>query len=409
MRIAVLVDQFPAVSETFILQQIVDLIDRGHEVDIYSNKIGNLSQVHSWVEKYRLLNRTFYPQMPDNRFLRVMKALGIIIANPLTNPAIWVRSIDYLKYKQQASSLKLFYGTSRFVGKKPYDIIHCQLGFLGLQGLLYRQIGVLKGKLVTSFRGNDFIVYINKFGKDYFNELWEQGDFFLPVCESMKRQMIELGCDEKKITVYRTGLDLKNFAFTQRQIRADQRVKLVTIARLAESKGIEYGIRAIEKLVKNYPHIEYLIVGDGPLMGELQQLIRELDLQNAVKLLGWKKRNEVIEILSGADILVAPSVTAKNGAQEGIPNVLKEAMAIGLPVVSTHHSGIPELIENGVSGFLVPERDADTLAEKIGYLADHPEIWLQMSRAGRACVEKSYDLNKLNDRLVEIYQNLGEA
>lgn len=153
-------------------------------------------------------------------------------------------------------------------------------------------------------------------------------------------------------------------------------------------------------------NIEYNVIGDGPLRESLQQLIQDLNVGHIVKLLGWKQHQEIVEILDNSHIFLAPSVTAKGGDQEGTPNVLKEAMAMGLPVISTPHGGIPELIEDGISGFLVPERDADAIAEKLSYLIEHPEVWPQMGQVGRAQVEEKYDMNKLNDELVEIYQQL---
>jgi colanic acid/amylovoran biosynthesis glycosyltransferase len=173
-----------------------------------------------------------------------------------------------------------------------------------------------------------------------------------------------------------------------------------------EKKGIEYSIRAIAKLVRTYPQIEYNIIGDGSLMESFQQLIRELALDRIVKLLGGKKQQEVIEILDKSHIFIAPSITAADGDRDAPVNTLKEAMAMGLPVISTYHGGIPELVEHGISGFLVPERDADVIAEKISYLIEHPERWLEMGQAGRARVEEKYDMNKLNDELVSIYQQL---
>lgn len=406
MRIAFLVDQFPALSETFILHQITGLIDRGHQVDIYSNNLGNLSKIHPEVETYQLLDRTFYSQMPEDRWSRLLQGLGLVFSKGVKEPATCLASINPFQYGKQAASMRLLYSASRFMDKPPYDIIHCQLGFLGIQGLLLSKIGAAKGKLVTSIRGSDFMLYVNMFGKDYFNELFKEGDLFLPVCESFKQEMIKLGCDPNKIVVHRSGLDFESFAFTPRQERQDARVRLVTVARLTESKGVEYGIRAVAKLVPDYPQIDYQIIGDGPLMADLQQLIDELGVNGNAKLLGWKQRPEVVEILQQADIMVTPSITATTGAREGIPNVLKEAMAMGLPVISTQHSGIPELIEDGVSGFLVPEHDVDALAQKLGYLIDHSELWSEMSRAGRAHLEEHYNLNQLNDRLVEIYEQL---
>ena len=93
-------------------------------------------------------------------------------------------------------------------------------------------------------------------------------------------------------------------------------------------------------------------------------------------------------------------------ARPEIPVALMEAMAMGLPVVSTHHSGIPELIENGVSGFLVPEKNVDALFHKLKYLVKYPHLWPELGRRGRSYVEVHYNINKLNDRLVEIYQRL---
>lgn len=155
-----------------------------------------------------------------------------------------------------------------------------------------------------------------------------------------------------------------------------------------------------------YPNIEYQIIGDGELKETLQQLIQSLDITDKVKLVGWKTQPEIIKILDQSDIFIAPSVTAKDGNQDAPVNTLKEAMIMGLPVIATTHGGIPELVEDGISGFLVPERDAEAIAKKLIDLIEHPAIWSSMGRAGRAYVESHYDMNKLNDELVEIYRQV---
>jgi colanic acid/amylovoran biosynthesis glycosyltransferase len=173
-----------------------------------------------------------------------------------------------------------------------------------------------------------------------------------------------------------------------------------------EKKGIQYSVKAIARVVKKFPYIEYGIVGDGPLRGEIEDLINELELKRHVRMYGWMKQEEVIELLKQSHIFLAPSVTSKEGDQEGIPVALMEAMAQGLPVLSTDHSGIPELVQDGTSGFLVPERDVEALANKLEYLVEHPEIWPERGKAGRDYVKKHYDIHRLNDRLVEIFQSL---
>lgn len=152
--------------------------------------------------------------------------------------------------------------------------------------------------------------------------------------------------------------------------------------------------------------VHYDIIGEGALRADLQQLIQQLGLSHCVHLRGKKQQTEIIEILSRAHLFIAPCVTASSGDQDAPINTLKEAMAMGLPVVSTWHGGIPELVEDGVSGYLVPERDAEAIAHKLTELINHPETWPQMGAAGRAKVLADYELNQLNDELVMHYEQL---
>lgn len=408
MKIAFIIEEFPKLSETFILNQITGLLDRGHEVDIYAVIPKNSSKLHPDVDKYNLIERTYYyASMPNNRFLHVLKSLSLVFANGYKAPVVLLRSLNVFKYQKQVGSLTLLYPVIPLLGKRSsYDIIHCHFGWNGQKGVLLREIGAIQGKLIATFHGIDMTRYLQEAGDRIYDRLFDTGDLFLPISERWKHRLIELGCNEKKILVHRMGIDCKKFSFTPRGLRTNSPVRIVTIARLVEKKGVEYGIRAVVKLHKAKPNIEYHIVGEGPLREDLQQLIQELDAGDTVKLQGLKHQQEIVEILDNADILLAPSVTSKDGDQEGIPVALMEAMAKGLPILSTLHSGIPELIENGVSGFLVPEGDVDALAEKLDYLIEHPEIWAEIGRASRAYVEKHYDIDKLNDRLVEIYREL---
>lgn len=406
MRIAIIVRLFPLLSETFVLNQITGLIDRGHEVDIYAYQLGDTSKIHPDVKSYQLLDRTYYAGIPANYYLRVIKGMGLVMVNCYKIPSVLLKSLNVFKYGRPVTSLKLLYTAILLMDKEPYDVIHCQFGDVGLVGMALRDLGLLRGKLITHFRGSDISQSILQFGDNFYNQLFATGDLFLSNCEYFKSRLIKLGCDEKKVIVYRSGIDCSRFVFNPRRPHHDGRVRIVTTGRLVEKKGVEYGIRAVAKLAKANHNIEYNIVGDGPLKDDLQQLIEELDVGDTVKLLGRKQQKELIEILNNSHIFIAPSVTSKSGDQDAPVNVLKEAMAMGLPVIGTLHGGIPELIEDGISGFLVSERNADTLAEKLGYLIAHPDMWSRMGHAGRAYVEKHYNIDKLNGYLVEIYQQL---
>ncbi len=409
MKIAFILGTFPTLSVSFILNQIQGLIERGHEVDIYAldGPSADTSKVHPIVEQYHLLERTYYPpKRPKNFWLRLLKTLGLILVNLDKNPFVLLNLLDVEKFGKEAKEQRLFYKAIPLLRRESYDIIHCQFGIFGLMSLAFQQVGIIEGKLLATFRGYDISKYLQKRGERVYDRLFQEGDFFLTNCEFFRQRAIKLGCEETKILVLGSGIDCSKFVFTPRYWPADGRVRIASTGRLIEKKGIEYGIRAIAKLALIHPHIEYNIIGDGPLKEDFQKLIAELQVSHIVKLLGWKQQEELIEILNRSHILIAPSVTAADGNQDAPVNTLKEAMAMGLPVIGTLHGGIPELIEDGVSGFLVPERDADAIATKVSYLIEHPELWPELGRSGRACVQDKYDMNKLNDELVEIYQQL---
>jgi colanic acid/amylovoran biosynthesis glycosyltransferase len=409
MRIAFFVAHFPVLSEPFILNQIAGTIERGHEVDIYSldGPPDDISKVHPLVEKYNLIERTIYaPTRPNNELWRWIKGLALLLKNFSKNPSVCLQLLNTSRYVSQAKSLKMLYRTIPFLEKKSYDIIHCQFSTLGVFGVWFRQLGLTEGKLISTFRGSDISKFLPRWGEQVYQELFKETDFFLANCEFFKNKAVALGCDTNKIHVHGSGIDCSKFFFQERYFPQDGKIRVATTGRLVEKKGIEYVIKAIAKVAQTYPNIEYNVIGDGDLKEHFEKLSTELNVSHIVNLLGWKQQKEIVEILDTCHIFVAPSVTGADGNQDAPVNTLKEAMAMGLPVISTLHGGIPELVEDGISGFLVPERDADAIAQKLTYLIQHSQDWQKMGKAGRKRVEENYDMTKLNDELVAIYQQM---
>jgi colanic acid/amylovoran biosynthesis glycosyltransferase len=409
MRVAFIVGQFPALSETFILRQITGLLDRGHDVEIFAHIPGKDSITHGDIGKYGLLERTHYVNSyasSPSRIVRLAKRLGLLITNFSKNPSAVSKSLNPLKFGKAAISLRVLDQILPFLDKGPYDIVHCHFGPNGKLGLLLKDIGVFSQKLITTFHGYDISSYLRSRGNHVYEDLFKRGDLFFCVSERIREKLMRLGCEEQKITVLRCGIDTKKFHVPPAESKKDERVKILTIARLVEKKGVEYGIRAVGKVLNKYPNLEYQIVGDGPLKDELHGLIEKQKVTRNIRLIGWKRQEEVVNLLRESDVLLAPSITAKDGDEEGIPVVIMEAMAHGLPVVSTHHAGIPEIVQDGESGFLIPERDVDALTERLERLIERPELRFAMGQNGRRFVEEHYDVDKLNDRLVRIYQQL---
>jgi colanic acid/amylovoran biosynthesis glycosyltransferase len=204
------------------------------------------------------------------------------------------------------------------------------------------------------------------------------------------------------------GVDIKKYCGHRREHSSNGKIKILTIARFVEKKGIRFGIEAVGRIVNEHPEIDYEIIGDGILRGEVEAAVDDMKLRDKVKLLGWKSQEEILDFLRKSDILLAPSVTGKDGDQEGIPVVLMEAMALGVTVVSTYHSGIPELVRDGVSGFLAPERDVEALAGKLRQCIEHRDSWPAINKEANDVIARFYDVDRLNDQLVDVYKKLHD-
>ena len=410
MNFAFIVGKFPSLSETFILNQITGLIDAGHKVDIFASKPEKEIKTHPLVKEYDLLSSvSYYPRIPGRHELRFLKACFLIPYLFLKNPSLLYRALQEVNVDRQPLFLSLLFVMAPFLDKQPqYDVVLCHFGHVGLLGMQLRKIGAIQGKLCTIFHAWDITTYINSTHPTVYQDLFRDGDILLPISHHWQRRLIELGCSPDKVIVHPMGIDCGQFQFLERTLDNGEPVQFISVARLVEKKGIEYAIRAIKLAREQCKNMTYRVIGDGPLRPKLEQLIKALNLQDSVELLGWMNQDEVVAELGRSHIFLAPSVTCGNGDQEGIPVAIMEAMAMGMPVISTHHSGIPELVDDGTSGFLVPERDPEALAVKLVQLAKHPDLWIEMGKAGRQKVEADFNIEQLNRKLAQICeQQLG--
>ena len=407
MRVAFLTALFPVLSDIPFLNQIVGLLERGHQVDVYADGPQPGGPFHPDVERLGLQSLTRYPlRWPAGRLDRWRAAVGVVLAHRAAERRTLLRTLDPSLFWRRAWTLDQLRRTARFLPARPYDICYCAFGMDAPHALRLRRLGVLDGELVVAFRGADTTKYVARRGPRVYARTFRQARLLLPVCDFLGRRLVELGAPPERVVVHRTGIDLRRWPYREREPSRDGRLRVVTVGRLVEKKGIEHVVRAVRILVDRGVDVEYRILGDGPLRDPLTALAAELGVADHVTLHGRHRQEQVRGGLEGADVLVAASVTAADGDEEGIPNVLKEAMAVGLPVVGTRHAGIPELIEDGVSGFLVPERNEAALADALQRLAREPGRWAAMGRAGRAKIEMEYDIDRLNDRLAGFLENL---
>ncbi len=399
LQVAFVVNEFPSVSETFVAAQVAGLKARGHEVHVYADVNGGHGVVDADAcVRYpvRILARLRAPSS-----IQLGQAAARLAHLRLGVARRWLHALPYGGALAFAS---MRYAAALDFEPQRYDIIHAHFGPNGLKAAALRAAGVLSGRLIVTFHGFDLSVFLQRAGPDVYKRLFAQADLCLPVTRCWARRLAELGCDPTKIEPHPVGVDCDRLQPVQRERRAGARAQVLSVARLVEKKGIDDALRAVARATQQGSNLHYTIIGDGPERPQLEKLIEELGIAGIVQLAGWRGSEAVAAALVQADLLLQPSVVARDGDEEGLPVVLMEAMATGLPVLSTRHSGIPELVHEGVEGCLVEERDVDMLTNRLVHLLEHPAKRAAMGSAARRAVEAKHDIEELNDQLVVLYR-----
>lgn len=385
MRIAVVAGVFPSLSETFVLNQVTGLIDRGHDVRVLAGRPGEEGARHPDWERYRLAERTTWWESRSRLLRRVRWRLGRL---GLCRPA--PRPVDALRSQGR------------------FDAILVHFGHLGEQVRELRAAGLIEGPLAVVFHAAELTVLLRDRPADHYAPLFESAELLLPISRRWAEKLVAMGADEIRVRVVHMGIDTRLFRFRPRRREPGGVTELVTVARLVPKKGIATAIRAVAELARRGERgLRYRILGDGPLRRELEALARSEGVEELVQFLGWRDQDEVAGVLESSHLFLLPSETGPDGDMEGIPVSLMEAMAAGMPVLSTRHSGIPELIEDGVSGLLVDEGDAAALAGGLGRLLREPESWPLLGEAGRRRVEAEFDVRRNLERLEGLLEDLA--
>jgi glycosyltransferase involved in cell wall biosynthesis len=234
--------------------------------------------------------------------------------------------------------------------------------------------------------------------------LFERADCITVVSNVMAEHVTQIGAPADKVTVVRVGKRMEEYPYSAPTSPVRQ---WISVGRLVEKKAFSDCICAFRQLNDSYPEATLDIIGDGPKRNALQREIESAGLSESVRLLGERSHREVKQRMTSADGFVLCSKTAEDGDREGVPTVLMEAQAIGLPVVSTNHSGIPEVIPSENRAFLATEGDIDQVAGCLMRLASQPVEELQtVSERGRRKVQQEFNLSSEAETLGEIYKNL---
>ena len=250
--------------------------------------------------------------------------------------------------------------------------------------------------LIVNFRGRDASTQTKKRflnNKERYASLTKHGAGYFAVCHFLAKELKKLGFPEDKIHVLYGGLDLGLYPYFKRSLPKTGEIRILLVATVAE-KGFHTLLKAFHGLGREYPRATLHIIGTGKDEEKIKDFINEYQLNDHVFLRGAMDSHQISKELRDSHLFCLASETGEDGDVEGIPNALKEAMASGLPVISTFHAGIPELIEHKRTGYLAPEKDDLKLAQGIKYFLDHPDAWEIYTKRARQVIEEKFDLNK---------------
>lgn len=406
MDVLFVLPEFPKYSETFVIDQIVGLLDRGLDVRILAVSRGQAPTPGDVVSERGLMERaTFVFEQAASassgwrialaRLRHVLPALGRSRVR---------RALSVRRYGHAAKSLALAGAARRLTSPLRARAIIAHFGPTGVVASHLRSLGLIDGPLYTVFHGFDLSQQgvLARHADDY-RRLFHSGDVMLPISDRWGVKLESLGCSPEKIRVHRMGVDLESFLFRlpldPRESSTDRVLRVVCVARLVEKKGVIYLCEAVARLARRHVPVELEVIGDGPLQGALERFVSASGLDGRIRISGRRDKAYIQAALRGADVFALPSVTAADGDQEGIPVSLMEAMASGVPCLSTLHSGIPELIEDGRSGWLVPERDAVALADTLMRIQRGDFDLAAIARRARDTVDARFNQRRLHDQL----------
>jgi colanic acid/amylovoran biosynthesis glycosyltransferase len=233
--------------------------------------------------------------------------------------------------------------------------------------------------------------------------LWQRASLFLCVSNFIREKALKAGFPAEKVRVHYTGMDLKGFTITKESDHKDPNMVLY-VGRLVPYKGCDYLLRAMQQVQQRRPEAHLVIIGDGTFRAQLESLARELGVR--CQFLGEKPQKEIRTWYERARVFCGPSVTLEDGMSEAFGNVFSEAQAMGVPVVSFHHGGIPETMQDGITGLLAQERDVPMLAEHLLRYLEDDAFWFRSRHEGMRWVREAFDVRRQTARLEELYDDV---
>ena len=409
-KIAIVVASFPAMSETFIINHIVELIKQGHDVTIFSDRFNKSGMIHKDVTDYNLLEKTIYSKNPGKGLFRFVKIFVEFVKN-LSSAQVLIKSFSGKYYGSFAKKGYFFFEVLPFLKRehRKFDIIHAHFGNVGNKVSMIKDLGLLRGRFVTTFYGHDINDYRQIKSQNNYKMLEKYCNHILFVTSDLLEKYKALTNSKIPLNVLPSNINQELFS-PKKYLPNKKEITFITVGRLIDWKGQDLVIDAMSKIYNINPNlnIKYHIVGTGA-KGEdedWQKKVKDYKLEDNVVFWGALSHTEVAQKLKGADVFILFGVIDKYGNIDAQANVLQEAQSVGLPVIVSDVGGFPEDMQNNETGFIVPEKSIDELVKKMLFFYNNQNVIKEMGEKAVVFVKNKYSTKVVFKKLFEIYERI---
>jgi len=406
MSIVYVLAKFPHITETFISNEIMELESRGIAVTILAVEQGTIHQTgtngaHRWNVYYladiNILKAHIYAVLNFRKeyFIQLKESLLAErsgLPDLLKNIRTFSRSVRFL-YRIRSLPAHLIH--AHFISM-PADIAMKMSLISGIpfscSAHAHDIYTAARRSLTGKIKASRFVLTCTEYNKNYLQEIagTEHAEKIKHIYHG-----IDTDCWPRRITGSRIS-------------KAGQ-IRILSVARLVEKKGIWFLLQALSGMLKQGWKLKCTLIGEGDLTEEFENYVRRNHLQNIVQFLGEQGQDKIKTEYGAADLFVLPCIIASNGDRDGLPNVLLEALATGLPVITTAVSAIPELVSHEITGLIVAQNDAESIQQAIVRLSEDSLLYRSVSENGRAKIEKDFNIQHSTDSLLGIFNKYNPA
>lgn len=409
-KILVVVTVFPSVTETFILNQITDLIDRGNDVTVFTYNKSKDTIIHQLFLDYNLEKKTI-------THFKNQKSKWLICKEGFKFFRKFRKDFDFKKivfllnpiyFKTNLKKLKIYYDLPVLLFKESFDIVHCHFGFNGKKVADAYEMGICNyPKAILSFHGSDLTPSKVQIYKDAYKTIFKHFNGYTVNSIYLQDILLNVNPKLKNYFIIPEGLKKQNLEPHLVTEKDSSTFNIVFCGRLINWKGPDRAIKMVKQIIDlGYSNLRLHIIGNGEMMDELLFLVNQLNISNHVIFHGSLSQDNVFKIMAASSVFLLPGIAEKETMRsEAQGLVLQEAQFFKMPVIASNVGGIKYGIIKDETGFLIESENEDEFIEKLILLYKNPDLRLKMGENGHAFVLKEFESKIIGDKLIFVYQN----